>query len=170
MERVTAMKTRLTCLLLVLLLFAGCSEVISDPPDTVRDQSTGAVSDYKFSVESAASITHEGVKEWLETCESESGHYGFISTTEDTCDIFVYTAKAQAEMGDNVISKNVTVDEINNLFYIYVKSDLNSTHDKKSEDLILHFKTTVKKDSGWPTQTVLEIDGDVIECVKVSKS
>lgn len=147
-----------------ILLVAGCVNNNKKQDETDRqyaviDKSTGKTSDYLLNITNCKKISLDIITEWVNGCEDTNGYHAYIYSDPDSWDLFIYMPTAQTTFGD-IKNSNIRIEIIESTLKIYITTNSSITHDKKSDELIIHFSAPTR--GAWPSELNLYIDGKLI--------
>ena len=142
---------------------SGCSDNKYD----VKIKGTNKKSSYLLNITNVEAIGLQGIGDRIDACENFAGFYGYVYADPDSCDFLIYMPAAREKIGD-IGNKNVEISVVEPVLKVYVTNDKNTSHGKKSEELIIHLKAPSRE--AWPTAIELYINDEPIENISTDFS
>jgi|GEM_PF-6213186 len=120
--------------------------LLNKKPDTAPktelvDVETQRKSAFSMDVLKKDDIVNEKIKQWLEDSISKGvdtdKYYAIKNNADGNLNVYIYMPKAKEKIGD-IDASNVKVTKAGSAVKLMITTDSKTTHEKASEDLILH--------------------------------
>lgn len=132
----------------------------------VKEEETGAVSDYMLNITDREAIGLKAVDDWLTGCDpSGEGFQWLIYTDPDSWDAFFYLPSIRERVGNltnNDVTITVTEEDSGRALNIYLHTRADMGKGKPAEEQLLHFIAPLR--GAWPNEARVYIDGKELSC------
>lgn len=132
----------------------------------VREEETGAVSQYMLNITDGAAIGLAAVDSWLTECDPMGeGFQWLVYSDPDSWDGFFYLPRLRTLAGD-LRNQDVTIsleeESSGRVLCIYLHTRQDMTREKTAEEQLLHFAAPLR--GVWPNKARVYLDGQELPC------